>query len=95
MNIVVVPEEIRGDFPSPLELAVFSNHSLNLFHERVFGVVAGDAEGSVVGVLKLLGVCEPYDPGRNRNSAVGSRLIKPDFQEYPVFEAGDRTKVVS
>ena len=62
MNVVVVPEEIRGDFPCPLELAVFSNHSLDLFDESVFGVVAKDLEGSVVGVLKFLVLCELDDP---------------------------------
>ena len=89
MNVVVVSEEIRGDFPRPLELAVFSNHSLDLFHESVFGVVAGDVEGPVVRVLKLLGLCELDDPGRNRNRAVRSRLIEADFQENSILETSD------
>ena len=42
VDIVIVSEEIRWDFPRPFELAVFSNHSLDLFHESVFGVIAGD-----------------------------------------------------
>ena len=50
MDIVVMPEEIRRDFPRQFELAVFSNHSLDLFHESVFRVIAGDVEGSVVRV---------------------------------------------
>ena len=89
MNVVVVPEEIRGNFPRPFELAVFSNHSLDLFHESVFGVIAGDVEGSVVRVLKLLGLCELDDPGRNRNGAVRSRLIEADFQENSILETSD------
>ena len=89
MNVVVVSEEIRWDFPRPFELAVFSNHSLDLFHESVFGVVAGDVEGSVVGVLKLLGLCELDDPGRNRNRAVRSRLIEANFQKNSVLETSD------
>ena len=47
MNVVVVSEEIRGNFPRPFELAVFSNHGLDLFHESVFRVVAREVEGSV------------------------------------------------
>jgi hypothetical protein len=89
MNVVVVPEEICGDFPGHLELAVFSNHSLHLFYESVFGVVAGDVEGSVVGVLKLFCLCKLYDPGKNRNRAVRSRLIETNFQENSILEAGD------
>jgi hypothetical protein len=82
-----VSEEIRRDFPGPFELAVFSNHSLDLFHESVFGVVAGDVGGSVVGVLKFLGLCELDDPGRNRNRAVRSRLIEANFQKNSILEA--------
>ena len=87
MDIVVMPEEIRRDFPRQFELAVFSNHSLDLFHESVFGVVAGDVERSVVGVLKFLGLCELDDPGRNRNRVVRSRLIKANFQKNSILEA--------
>jgi hypothetical protein len=89
MNIVVVSEEIRWDSPRPFELAVFSNHSLDLFHESVFGVVAEDAGGSVVGVLKLLGLCELDDPGRNRNRPVRSRLIEANFQKNSILETSD------
>lgn len=63
MNVVVVSEEIRGDFPCPFELAVFSNHCLDLFYESEFGVVAEDVEGPVVCVLKLLRLRKLYDPG--------------------------------
>ena len=44
VDIIVVSEEIRWDFPGSFELAIFSNHSLDLFHESVFGVIAGDVE---------------------------------------------------
>ena len=63
MDVVVVSQEIRWDFSRCFELAVFSNHGLDLFHESVFRVVAREVEGSVVGVLKLLGLCELDDPG--------------------------------
>jgi len=89
MNVVVVSEEIRGDFPRPFELTVFSDHRLYLLNKRVFGVIARDVEGSVVGVLKLLGLCELDDPGRNRNRAVRSRLIEANFQENSILEASD------
>jgi hypothetical protein len=89
MNVVIVSEEIRWDFPRHFELAVFSNHSLDLFHESVFGLVAGDVEGSVVGVLKLLGLGELDDPGRNRNRVVRSRLIEANFQKNSIFETSD------
>ena len=89
MNVVVVSEEIRWDFPRHFELAVFSNHSLDLFHESVFGVIAGDVEGSVVRVLKFLGIGELDDPGRNRNGAVRSRLIEANFQKNSILETSD------
>jgi hypothetical protein len=86
MNVVVVPEEIRGNFPRPFELAVFSNHSLDLFHESVFGVVAVYAGGSAVGVLKLLGSAN-WRIRRDCNGAVGAVWSKPT-SEF-VLEAGD------
>jgi hypothetical protein len=89
MNVVVVSEEIRWDFPSPFELAVFSNHSLDFFHESVFGVVTTDFGGSVVGVLKLLRLCELDNPRGDCNGAVRSRLIEANFQKDAVLEAGD------
>jgi hypothetical protein len=89
MNVVVVSEEIRWDFPRPFELAVFSNHSLDLFHESVFGVVTTDIGSSVVGVLKLLGLCELGDPGGNGNRAVRSRLIEASLQKNSILETSD------
>ncbi len=62
------------------------NRSLDLFYESVFGVVTTDIGGSVVGVLKLLGLCELGDPGRNRNRAVRSRLIEANFQKNSILE---------
>ena len=85
----MLPEEIRRDFPRHFELTVLSDHSLHLFYESVFGVVAEDIEGSVVDVLKVLALRELYDPGRNRNRAVRSRLIGADFQENSILEAGN------
>ena len=89
MDVVVVSEEIRWELPRHFELAVFSDHRLYLLNKRVFGVIARDVEGSVVGVLKLLGLCELDDPGRNRNRAVGSGLIEANFQKNSVLEASD------
>ena len=89
MDVVIVSEEIRWDFPSLFELAVSSNQSLGLFHESIFWVVAVDVGDSVVGVLKLLGLCELDDPGRNRNRAVRSRLIEANFQKNSILEASD------
>ena len=79
VDVVVVSEEIRWDFPRHFELAVFSNHSLDLFHESVFGVIAGDVEGSVVRVLKFLSIGELDDPRRDCDGAVRGRLIESDF----------------
>ncbi len=89
MNVVVVSQEIRWEFPRPFELAVFSNHSLDLFHESVFGVVTTDFGGSVVGVLKFLSIGELDDPGRNRNSPVRSRLIEANLQKNSILETSD------
>lgn len=89
VDIIVVPEEVRWDFPRHFELTVFSNHSLDLFHESVFRVIAGDAEGSVVCVLKFLRVGELDDPRGNCDGAVRGRLIEADFQENSILETSD------
>ena len=89
MNVIVVPQEIRWDFPRPFELAVFSNYRLYLFDKCIFGVVAKDVESSIVYISKLLGLCELDDPGRNRNRAVRSRLIEANFQKNSILEASD------
>ena len=73
--------------PCHSELAVFSHHSLDLVHESVFGVVAGDVEGSVLDVLKLLGLCELDDPGRNRKRAIGSRLIEANSYGFQFLQS--------
>jgi hypothetical protein len=79
VDVVVMPEEIRWDVPGQFELTVFSNHSLDLFHESVFGVIAGDVEGAVVRVLKFLSIGELDDPRGDCNGAVWSRLIESNF----------------
>src|SRR5207248_1586255 len=79
MNVVVVSQEIRRDFPRAFELAVFSDDGLDFFDKRVFGVIAGDIESSVVRILKFFGIGELDDPRRDWNGAVRSRLIKTDF----------------
>ncbi len=58
-------------------------------HETVFGVVAVNAGGSVVGVVKLLGLCELDDPGRNRNRPVRSRLVEANLQKNSILETSD------
>src|SRR6266851_1993767 len=80
VDVIVVSQEIAWEFSCPLELSVLSDDSLDFFDKRVFGVVTGNFEGPVVRVLKLLGFSELDDPGRNRNSAVRSRLIEANFQ---------------
>jgi hypothetical protein len=89
MNVVVVSEEIRWEFPSSFELAVFSNHSLHLFHESVFGVIAVDVEGSVVLILKFSSIGELDNPRGDCNGAVRSRLIEANFQKNSILETRD------
>jgi len=89
MDVVIVPQEVWRDFSRSFELPVLSDNSLDLFDKCVFRVVAGDVEGSVVRVLKLLGFSELDDPRRNRNRAVRGRLIEADFQENSILETGD------
>jgi len=79
MNIVIMPEEIRWDFPRQFELAVFSNHSLDLFHESVLGVITGDVERSVVRVLKFLCIGKLADPRGDCDTAVRCGLVESDF----------------
>ena len=93
VDVVVVSQEIGWDFSSPLELSVLSDYGLDFLDKGVLGAVAEDVEGSVVGVLKLLGLRELDDPGRNRNRAVRSRLIEANFQKNSVLETSDWTKV--
>ena len=82
-------EEVRWGFPRHFELAVFSNHSLDLFHESVFGVIAGDVEGSVVRVLKFLSIGELDDPRGDCDGSVRGGLIESDFQENSILETSD------
>ena len=89
VDVVVVSEEIRWEFPRHFELAVFSNHSLDLFHERVFGVIAGDGKGSVVRVLKFLSIGELEDPRGDCDGSIRSRLIEANFQKNSILEASD------
>ena len=79
MDVVVVSQEISWHFPGTFELAVLSNHGLDLFHESVFRVVARNFESSIVCVLKLLDFGEMDNPRRDCNGAVRGRLIKTDF----------------
>ena len=78
--------------PVALYCTVFPDYGLDLFDKCVFGVVAEDFESSVVRVLKFLGVSELDDPGRDCNGAVRRRLIKTNFQENPVLQAGNRAE---
>jgi len=89
VDIVVVSKEIRWDFPRHFELAVFSNHSLDLFYESVFGVIAGDVEGAVVRVLKFPSIGELYDPRGDCDGAVRGGLIESDLQENSILETSD------
>jgi len=89
MNVVVVPQEIRWDFPRHFELAVFSDHSLDLFHESVFGVITGDVEGPVVRVLKFPSIGKLDDPRGDCDRAVRGGLIESDFQENSILETSD------
>ncbi len=79
MNVVVVPEEIGGDFSGRFELAVFPNDGLNLFYERVLSVVARDLMGAVLRVLKFPFLGKFDDPRRNCHCCVRSGLIESDF----------------
>src|SRR5205807_5784751 len=60
MDVVVMSEEIPWDFARSFELAVLPDHRLNLFDERIFGVVARNFESSVVCVLKGFGVIHRF-----------------------------------
>src|SRR5579864_7107500 len=79
VDVIVVSQEIGWELSRPLELSVLSDYGLDFFDKCVFGVVTQNFEGSVVRVLKLLGFGKLDDPGRNRNNAIRSRLIKTDF----------------
>ena len=94
MDIIVMSEEIRRDFPREFELAVFSNHGLDLFDKCIFGVIAGDIERSVVRVLKFSRIGELVDPSGNCNGAVRSRLVEANFQENSILEAAIEPKWV-
>ena len=89
MNVVVVPQEIRWNFPRHFELAVFSDHSLYLFHESVFGVIAGDVEGALVRVLKFPSIGELDDPRGDCDIAVRGGLIESDLQKNSILEASN------
>ena len=89
VDVVVVSEEIRWELPRHFELAVFSNHSLDLFDESVFGVIAGDGKSSVVRVLKFLSIGELEDPRGDCDGSIRSRLIEANFQKNSILEASD------
>ena len=79
VDVVVMSEEIRWDFPGQFELAVFSNHCLDFFHESVFGVITGDVERSVIRVLKFLRIGKLADPRGDCDGAVRCGLVESDF----------------
>jgi len=89
MDIVVMPEEIRRDFPRHFELAVFPDYGLDLFDKRVFRVIAGDFDSSVVYVLKFPGVSELDYPRGDGNRVVRGRLIEADLQKDSILETSD------
>lgn len=89
MNVIVVSQEVRREFPGTFELAVFSNYRLYFFDKCVFGVIAKDVESSIVHILKFLRMGELDDPRRDCNGPVRSRLIKADFQKNSILEASD------
>ena len=58
VDVVVVSQEIRWEFPRAFELAVFSDDGLDFFDKRVFGVIAADVGNSVGRILKFLRIGE-------------------------------------
>ena len=89
VDIVVVSQEIGWDFSRPFELSVFSDDGLDLFHESVFGVVAGDVGGSGCRRIEASWPLRTGRSGGARTSAVRSRLIEANFQKNSILEASD------
>ena len=66
MNVVVVSEEIRWDFPRPFELAVFSDHRLDLFNETC---IRGYSKGCRGLGCRRIEASWPLRTGRSRTKS--------------------------
>lgn len=80
-----MPEEIGGELAGLLLLAVFGGDGLELLHQRVAGLVAGNGQCAIIDQLNVR--CSVViGPGADILIDIGSHRVEAGFEQHAILE---------